>query len=200
MKKIVAALAFSFLLVGQVNAGLIFQDDFGSGGNMNTDGNFGNWTLVSGNVDLWNFGGAFAPGYSVDMNGSLALGEIQTTSLFNLTGGATYSLSFLLGNNQHSGDNGLQFGFSNGSGVLAFDVIDNVRTFLSGLQTSSTVVTFLYTPDFDVDASIFFTSTGVADYGGAIIDNVKLVPEPSTLAILALSLLGIVSCRYKKRA
>jgi hypothetical protein len=55
-----------------------------------------------------------------------------------------------------------------------------------------------FSPKTDVEASIFFTSTGTADLGGAIIDNVSLVPEPSTLAILGLGLMGLASRRLKK--
>lgn len=199
MKKVLAAFALCSLFISQANAALIFEDDFGAGSNQGViSGDFGNWTVNSGNIDLWNFGGAFNPGYAVDMNGSRALGSIQTQSEFNLLAGTNYALSFLLGNNQHVADNGLEFGLMNDDGILAFDVISDVRSLLAGLQTSSTVVTLYFSPDADVNASIFFTSTGTADFGAAIIDNVTLVPEPATLGIFALGMLGLASRRFKK--
>lgn len=198
MRKILVTFALFSFLISNASAGLIFQDDFGSGNNRgNLTGNFGNWSVVSGNVDLWNFSGAFAPGYSVDMSGN-QVGSIQTQAMFSFSANTTYSLSFLLGNNQHTQDNGLIYGFRNSAGVLASGTISNLRSYLTSLSTFSSVVTLYFTPDSDLEASIFFTSTGSNDFGGAIIDNVKVVPEPSTLAILALGLIGLGARRFKK--
>lgn len=197
MKKILATFALFSCLIGSASATPIFEDDFGSGTRQGSvTGNFGNWKVVSGNVDLWTFGGVFAPGYSVDMNGTNALGSIETQAMFNFTANSDYVLSFLLGNNQHRLDNGLDFGIRNGGNILASGSITNVADFLGG--ASSSIVTLGFRPDSDVQGSIFFTSTGSSDWGAAIIDNVKLVPEPSTLAILALGLIGLGGRRFTK--
>jgi hypothetical protein len=201
MKKILAVLAVCSLFVGQASAGLIFQDDFGTGGNVNFSGtsSSGVWKTTQGNVDLWNFGGDWV-GLAVDLNG-FSLGGIETTDSFTFLANDSYILSFLLGKNNHYQGNGIEYGFRNAGGILASGAIPNVRTFLSGLGVNSTVVSLFYSPVTDVNASIFFTSTGDSDKGGAIIDNVSVVPEvpePSTLAILALSLIGLGARRFKK--
>lgn len=200
MKKILAVLGFCCLFVGQASAGLIFQDDFGTGDNerFSSGSTVGKWIATQGNVEFWNFGGVFV-GRAADLNGyPNVLGGIQTIGSFSFVANTSYTLSFLLGNNQGSFDNGVKFGFRNGNDIFASGEITNLRTFLSGLGVRSTVVSLLFMTQTDVEASIFFTSTGTPDNGGAIIDNVRVVPEPSTLAILALGLIGLGARRFKK--
>jgi hypothetical protein len=195
MKKILATFTLFSCLIGSAAATPIFEDDFGNGSRQGAvTGDFGNWSVVAGNIDVWTKFGFV--GNWIDMNGTNALGSIETQATFSFSANSDYLLSFLLGNNQHTVDNGLTYGLRNDDGILASGVIANVKDFLG--SSSSSVVTLLFRPDSDVEGSIFFTSTGSRDWGAAIIDNVKLVPEPSTLAILALGLIGLGARRFKK--
>jgi hypothetical protein len=197
MKNILAVLAFCSLFVGQASAGLIYQDDFGTGDNKQFHDSLGAWNVTQGNVELWNIPGW--DGYAVDLNGyPSTLGGIETSETFTFLANGSYVLSFLLGNNQNLYDNGILYGFRNDDGILASGEIGNLESFLEDLNVKSTVISLFFSPKTDVEASIFFTSTGTADIGGAIIDNVSLVPEPSTLAILGLGLMGLASRRLKK--
>lgn len=191
MKRIITA-TLLFLCMTSANAALIFQDNFGSGGNATygTGTTVGNWYVASGNVDFWNFGGPFA-GYAVDLGGTNANGTIQTTGLFSFTAGTTYELSFLLGNNTNpNGNNGLIYG------LLSFNDFIKTITDISNLSASNVqTVTYTFLATSDFDAKLFFTTTGPADNSGAIVDDVTLrtvdVPEPSSLALLGLALLGL---------
>lgn len=200
MKKILSVIGFCLFAV-QANAAIIFQDDFGTGMNTKHSSNatFGNWTVISSNVETWNNSGF--SGHSVDMNGQgRALGAIQTTDLFSFKAGSQYTLSFLLGNNYDSSypnsDNGLLYGIKAGDNNLFSGTIEFLSVFLNGEKNKT--VTLDFKPGQDVEASIFFTSTGPRDNGAAIIDNVKLVPEPSNIALLALGFLGLAARRFKK--
>lgn len=186
MKRILTILAFVF--AANANANIIFQDDFGTGVNQTTNGTFGNWFVQSGNVDLWNFGGAFT-GISIDLGGTNSNGTIVTTANFLFEAFNTYELSFQLGNNvKPNGNNGIVFGLF---GVSAFNqAISN----LSNLNSNVTqFVTYRFTTSTNFSAPLFFATTGPADNSGAIIDNVTLVdvPEPSTVGLIGLGLLAL---------
>lgn len=200
MKKILSVIGFCLFAV-QANAGLIFQDDFGTGTNTkhNLGQIFGNWKVTSSNVETWNNQGF--SGYSMDLNGQgRALGAIQTTELFSLEAGSQYTLSFLLGNNydsKNSFDNGLIYGIRTANNDTLFSgTIEFLSVFLNGEEKKTVTIEFKTVQD--LEASIFFESTGRSDNGGAIIDNVKLVPEPSNIALLALGFLGLAARRFKK--
>lgn len=186
MKRILTILAFVF--AANANANIIFQDDFGTGSNQTTNASFGNWSVLSGNVDLWNFGGAFT-GISIDLGGTNSNGTIATTSNFLFEAFNTYELSFQLGNNVNpNGNNGIIFGLF---GVSEFiQTISNV----SGLNSNVTqLITYRFTATSNFSAPLFFTTTGPVDNSGTIVDNVTLtnVPEPLTVGLFGLALLAL---------
>jgi hypothetical protein len=178
----------AFVFAANANANIIFQDDFGTGDSQNTAGTFGNWSVQSGNVDLWNFGGAFT-GISIDLGGTTSNGTIATTSNFLFEAFNTYELSFQLGNNvDPNGNNGIIFGLFGVSGFS--QTISN----LSGLNSNVTqLITYQFTASSDFSAPLFFTTTGPVDNSGAIVDNVTLtnVPEPLSVGLFGLALLAL---------
>lgn len=191
MKRLLTILAFVF--AANANANIIFQDDFGTGNNQTTSEAFGNWFVQSGNVDLWNFGGAFS-GISIDLGGTNSNGTIVTSSGFLFEAFKTYELSFQLGNNVNpNGNNGIVFG------LLGMSGFNQTISNLSNLNSNVTqFVTYRFTSMSNFAAPLFFTTTGVADSSGAIVDNVTLteVPEPATLGLIGLALIAL--SRFKR--
>jgi hypothetical protein len=181
-------------LINVANAGLIFSEDFGSGNNRGALTTLDNWDVTRGNVDLWNF--PTFPGYSLDMDGSNANATIETKSTFNFTPGNIYELSFSFGNNTHAG-NVLNFTFTDPS---IFN--ETLPISIAGTPPAINIVR-QFTVSSPTSAKLVFSEQGSASYGGSIIDDIQLsysqVPEPSTLAIFALGLIGLASRRFKQQ-
>jgi hypothetical protein len=191
-------------LMNIANAGVIFFEDFGSGQNVPALTTLDNWNVTNGNVDLWNFSGF--EGYSLDMDGLFANATIETKTTFDFVPDNIYELSFSFGNNSHAG-NILNFTFSDNS---IFD--ETLPTSISGNPDPTTIIR-----QFSVlsatSAKLIFSELGIPSLGGSIIDNISLsftpvqaqplpeqVPEPSTLAIFALGMIGLASRQFKKQS
>ncbi len=159
---------------------ILLQDNFdsenGGSGALNYNG-FVNWDVTDGTVDLIGNGFFdFFPGNGLylDMDGSSAnAGTLQSKLVFDFNTGDTITLMFdILGQNP---------GFTS----------DNVMTVSLGSLLSETfdvsnTGTIIRTIDVttDITTNLIFDHAG-GDFGGLILDNVKLentpVPEPLTI-------------------
>jgi hypothetical protein len=151
-----------------------------------------NWTVLGGtNVDVLS-GFAGCTGNCVDMDGSFGLsnGDIQTLDSFNFIAGHQYTISFTLSNNAFAG---------NGVRVRIGSLYDQ------DFAAPSPNAGFIYSDSFVAAATelaaLRITSTGPADNGGGVIDNILLtheasaVPEPSSLALFGGGVAALLAVR-----
>lgn len=196
MYKRLATLLSTALFSFSLSAGVIFQDNFDSelaeGVSQTNYAGFANWTVNDGTVDLiatpniWSLTCAGGVGKCVDLDGSNnSAGTLQSISL-TLDAG-TYTLSFDISGSQRN------------------SAADSVEVSLGGLLTESfslsandpwqTIVRNI-TLTSQTTSSLIFKHDG-GDNIGILLDNVSLVPEPGTIALLGLGLFGLIGARKK---
>jgi len=197
-----ALLAFLVLAMPSTYADVIFEDDFNADAVGIPTSSLLNWNIDSPSIDVVG-GSTFGylcngntGGNCLDTEGTPGNGQITTKVGLDL-GLGDYTFSFDFGNN----------GTANNS--LAW----NIGSIIDGVIFSGAAQENIY-ENFSIDFSITSAATGVfisfagggaSDFLGTILDNVLLVqnsssvPEPETLLLLALGLLGL-GLRKKKGA
>lgn len=199
-------LAIALLLSTTASAGIIFEDDFDADTIGIPQGTLINWDINSGTVDVVgssSFGylcNNSTAGYCLDLDGTPGNATIVTKSAFNLAAG-DYEFSFDYGNNFGTGNvlywgiGTVASGYTNAAlGSVVSDAVPNdiywgsTNGFTLGSALNSVYITFI--------------QNGPQDNGGTVLDNVVLnylgtgtVPEPGSLALLCLGLLGLSARR-----
>jgi Protein of unknown function (DUF642) len=194
-------LLFVIFLTGvsqiSVAATTIFSDNFD---NENLDPNytnFANWTVSDGAVDLIGQGSIFdlipGNGRYVDLDGTAGDAGKMTSSVFSLTGGQNYILSFGLAGSQRGDTNTVTYGI---------DIDSNGTLDFIGSQTLAssdplTAFNLLIKSSISTNnASIVFDHEG-SDNIGLLLDNValKTVPVPAALWLFGSALIGLRATR-----
>lgn len=185
---------------------ILFQDNFNAenGGyaalNFNS---FTKWDVTSrpgytnGTVDLIGQGSSwdFHPGNGlyVDLDGStLDAGVLTTKASFTYLPNTTYWLEFDLGSSQPPGEYG--YGAPN---EVTVSFVTELYTITADDALTHYIIEFTDSTG-PMTTPIVFSNAG-GDNIGAVLDNVTLsqVPEPTTLLLLGLGLIGLAGVRRK---
>ncbi len=204
MKKIIILImGLGLILLSQSIASasiLMFNDNFNSENSGIYQLNYNkfiNWVVSDGSVDLIGQGSSWnwypGNGLYVDLDGSTGdAGKMTTKTNFTFTPG-TYELQFSLGGNQRTNTTDTVYA-KIGVGTLFNE------TFVIPKTSPLTQYTRYITVPSLTSANLSFENTG-NDNMGAILDNVKLsntIPEPASLSLLGLGLLGLIRLGKKK--
>jgi hypothetical protein len=197
-KRLATLFTATFFCIA-ANAGVIFQDNFDSelapGESQTNYTGFANWTVTNGTVDLisdpniWNLDCAGGTGKCVDLDGSSRnAGTLQSTQL-NLNPGS-YTLSFdISGNQRGSADDSMV--------VTLGGLLEETFT----LAANSPWQTIVRNITLTTQTSDFLTfNHDGQDNIGILLDNVSLVPEPGTIALIGIGLTSLIAFRRKKAA
>jgi len=197
-KRLATLFTATFFCIA-ANAGVIFQDNFDSelapGESQTNYTGFANWTVTNGTVDLisdpniWNLDCAGGTGKCVDLDGSSRnAGTLQSTQL-NLNSGS-YTLSFdISGNQRGSADDSMV--------VTLGGLLEETFT----LAANSPWQTIVRNITLTTQTSDFLTfNHDGQDNIGILLDNVSLVPEPGTIALIGIGLTSLIAFRRKKAA
>jgi hypothetical protein len=183
--------AFAALLVGAstAQAVTVFADNFDADSlALNYTAFVNGWTVTNGTVDL--IGTGFfdlypGHGHYVDLDGSTGDAGVLTKTL-TLTGGVTYTASFLLGGSQRGDTNTVDVMFGSTASTFVLASSDPLAT-----------RTLNFTPTTTGTYALSFSNEG-GDNLGAILDNVSVdtttaaaVPEPSAYALMLAGLVAV---------
>lgn len=205
ISKTVTAIAFASA-ASFANANLLTNGDFEA--NVGLSGT--NWGIYQ-SIDGWNkFDG---PGIEVQRNTVIAAQSgnqyVELDSHYNssmyqeiggLTVGSAYELSFWYHARTNNGYN------DNGINVYWGDYLPgDVAVSIDGLRQVNTPGWIEQTVKLVASAEtmfLMFAATGYSNSLGGFVDNVSLtaVPEPGTLALFGLGLMGLVLARRQQKA
>jgi hypothetical protein len=204
-------------------AAVIFQDSFDTDYSVSfittsdKSINLINWTVSDGTVDYISSGDygiscVGGTGGCLDLDGSTDnAGRITSKATYDLVAGVEYVLETMISGNQRAsyaeqypaanGPDGFVMGFIN---TANSSVVEQLT--VGGLYPNDPFAPHIlaFTPSSDGTYRLFVEGTG-GDSFGVMLDNVVFrdnlaaIPEPTTLGLLGLGLLGLAAARRRKQ-
>ncbi len=192
----------TFVIAEQI---MLFSDDFNkeAGSNVLNYNSFANWDVSDGAVDIIVQGGygiscAGGVGKCIDLDGTVYdSGRLVTKQNFNLLPGV-YTLSFAVSGNQR----GNMTKWSSDTVTVSLGNVYS-ETFTKTAADPFEVVSRTFTVSNASTGHLVFENAGGDDVG-IILDNVRLnadvptsTPEPATIALLGMGVIGLAGLRKK---
>jgi len=192
----------TFVIAEQI---MLFSDDFNkeAGSNVLNYNSFANWDVSDGAVDIIAQGGygiscAGGVGKCIDLDGTVYdSGRLVTKQNFNLLPGV-YTLSFAVSGNQR----GNMTKWSSDTVTVSLGNVYS-ETFTKTAADPFEVVSRTFTVSNASTGHLVFENAGGDDVG-IILDNVRLnadvptsTPEPATIALLGMGVIGLAGLRKK---
>jgi hypothetical protein len=190
-------LVLAGLLAGAsaAQAAVVFSDDFNADTQgLNYNAFVNGWAVSDGTVDLIGTGFFdFYPGNGnyVDLDGSTGNAGVLSQSL-SLTGGTTYTATFLLGGSQRGSSNTVDVMFGTSSASYSLLSADPLAP-----------QSIVFTPGSSGTYTLSFANGG-GDNIGAILDDVVVstsaIPEPQTYALMLGGLVAMFAVARRRKA
>ncbi len=203
-----ASLAFAALCLVSVGVAradtTLLQDNFNAETPQLNKTDFANFNVSNGSVDVIGFSGM---GKVVDIDGSSGnAGRLESKSLFTLTAGNTYELSFALFPNGTNNSITVMLGTAYNETFTSAQLIALGGNNFTAITRTITVLS-------TTSARLSFEDILGMDNVGILLDNVSLigrdgttptpppsaVPEPTTMLLLGTGLAGIAAKVRKRR-
>lgn len=196
--KTTGSLLLIFVLLGLASStspgqNLLTNGSFETDGQLTSSTLLTGWTVSAGNIDTRSFWQQYDGTISLDLAGDTP-GIIQQT--FTTVIGTDYTLTFAYSNNPSATAEASALLTVTGGSTLISQSLSHFGSTADDMDYT------LFSQDFVADSTtttLAFTETGPEPTFGVVLDGVTVIPEPSSVALLAIGL-GTIFLLWRRSA